>query len=86
MQTSQCFTLTQEWDDNNIICLNYVTVCFFVLNYVCENNLNLALNNYVMKCTFVLVEISDLSDNYLKMALLCSNYKWGILENKRIYV
>jgi len=30
----------------------------------------------VMKCTFLLFEISDLSDNDLKMTYLCSNYEW----------
>ena len=29
-----------------------------------------------MKCTFLLFEISDLSDNDLKMTYLCSNYEW----------
>jgi len=37
-----------------------------------------------MKWTYLLVEISDLNDNYLKMTYLCSNYEWEILENKRI--
>jgi len=30
--------------------------------------------------------MSDLSDNYLKMAYLCSNYEWGTLENKHVYL
>jgi len=33
----------------------------------------------------LLIEISDLSDDYLKMTYLFSNYEWGILENKHIY-
>ena len=39
-----------------------------------------------MKCTFLLFKISDISDNYLNMICLCSNYEWGILENKHIYL
>ena len=33
-----------------------------------------------------LCRISDLSDNYLKMTCVCSNYEWRIQENIHIYL
>ena len=33
-----------------------------------------------------LCRISDLSDNYLKMTCVCSNYEWWIQENIHIYL
>ena len=44
-----------------------------------------SLKHY-MECTFLFVGISCLSDNYLKKTYLCSNYEWGILEKKHIYI
>ena len=67
------YTNIYKYSPKCFIFVNYVTLLMVHLASMIDNTKS---SNMLRRAMFLLFEISDLSDKYLKTTYVCTSYKW----------